>query len=76
MAQSQSNTKGNPAATRMTNANLKAKRDRSWTRGQRRKEERRKEQARREAKNRELRAQGLPTPWEEAKAKARERRRG
>jgi len=66
--------KGNPAAKRMSNDKLKAKRARSWARGQQRKKERREAQLLREQRNRELRAAGELTPWEQAKARAKERK--
>lgn len=59
---------------RAMNANRKARRAESWRRTQRKKAARRAAQAEREAKNRRLRDAGLPTPWEQAKARARERR--
>lgn len=69
MAGRQTGGKGNPAHKRMMNANLKARRERSWRRGQERKAQRQADQAAREAVSRELRKKGLPTPWEAAKAK-------
>lgn len=67
--------KGNPASHRMSNANLKARRQRSWAAGQKRKEARRAAQKARERANAELRAQGLPTPWERAQRARLVRRR-
>lgn len=61
--------KGNPAAHRMNNKALQARRASSWARGRKRKEARQKSQAEAEKRNAELREQGLPTPWEESKAK-------
>jgi hypothetical protein len=52
------------------------KREVQHERARRRKEAWKAEIARREEKNRQLRAAGLPTPWEVAKAKARARRLG
>ena len=63
--------KGNPASHRMGNDRVKVRRALSWKRGEERKEARRKAQAEREAVNRQLRREGLPTPWEQAKAKAK-----
>lgn len=74
MATKASGVKGNPASKRMSNANLKARRARSWLAGQRRKAARVKAQKQREAANKELREAGLRTPWEEAKARRFERR--
>ena len=54
MAVAASKTKGNPASHRMSNDNLKARRKRSWARGQKRKEARREAQAKREAANKIL----------------------
>lgn len=58
-------TKGNPAHHRMSNANLKARRSRSWARGEKRKAARRLAQEVAHARNVE---RGY-TGWEEAKAK-------
>lgn len=66
--------KGNPASKRMINAELKARRARSWAAGKKRRDAHRKAQEERHQHNLELKAQGLPTPWEQAKAKAREKR--
>lgn len=71
-----SSTKGNPASRRMSNEANRNRRARSWKNGQERKELRRIEKAEAEKRNKALRAAGLPTPWEAAKAKARERRVG
>lgn len=60
MANRQDGLKGNPASKRMQNPNLKARRKRSWERGQRRKAVRIGKQRQREAWNRELRAEGVP----------------
>lgn len=60
--------KGNPASKRMTNAQRKTRRERSWRNGEERKALRRKEQDERAARNRQLRAAGEPTPWERANA--------
>ena len=68
-------SKGNPATHRMSNAALKERRAASWARGRRRKEARIKAQKDREKANRERRAQGIPTPWEVAKATRKTRRR-
>lgn len=54
---------------RATNAKKKETRKRSWLRGQERKEQRRQAQRERETRNQKLREQGLPTPWEAAKAR-------
>lgn len=59
---------------RASNPKRKERRKASWQRGQRRKEGRRQAQAKREARNKELRAQGLPTPWEVAKARRLDRK--
>lgn len=64
----QQKQKGNPASKRMTNANLKARRTASWNRRQKQKEVNRKAQEGREAVNRVNRAEGIPTPWEVARA--------
>jgi len=61
-------------AGRTMRGDFKFKREVQHERARRRKAARRAEQARREEKNRRLRAAGLPTPWEVAKAKARARR--
>lgn len=71
MAGATTGTKGNPASKRMQNKNLQARREASWKRGQKRKEERKAEAARRAQKNKDLRAQGLLTPWQQAKAARR-----
>lgn len=73
MAQA-SSSKGNPASKRMSNKNLKARREASWLRGQKRKAARIKAQKAREERNKELRAAGLPTPWEMAQARIAWRR--
>lgn len=73
MATSKS-AKGNPATHRMGNANLKARRARSWARGEARKQANRKANEQRAADNRKLRAEGLPTPHEVKKAKRRAKR--
>lgn len=57
---------------RCTSIGLQARRQRSWERTQKRKEARRKVQEEQHRANGLLRAKGLPTPWEEAKIKARE----
>lgn len=69
-------SKGNPASKRMSNANLKTRRQNSWNRGQRRKAERIAAQEQRAATNAGRRADGLPTPWEIAKAARAARRMG
>lgn len=56
---------------RCVNDKLKERRAASWKRGQERKAARRQAQKLAEARNRQLRAQGLPTPWEAAKERAR-----
>jgi hypothetical protein len=66
--------KGNPASHRMGNDKLKARRARSWARGQVRKAENRKANEQRAADNRKLREQGLPTPHEVQRAKRRAKR--
>jgi hypothetical protein len=60
--------KGNPASKRMTNAQRKTRRERSWRNGEERKAERRKRQDEAAARNRQLRAAGELTPWEQANA--------
>lgn len=69
-----SSNKGNPASKRMTNANRKARRARSWAAGQKRKEARIKDQRTREALNRASRAAGDLTPWDAVKAERARRR--
>lgn len=59
---------------RAMNEKKKATRVSCWVNGQKRKKDRVKAQGLREQKNRELRAQGLPTPWEEACAERLARR--
>jgi hypothetical protein len=66
--------KGNPASKRMMNPKLKARRARSWERGQERKAQRVEGQLARQRKNEELRSAGMLTPWEIAKVKAEERK--
>ena len=56
---------------RRGNLKLKAKRARSWARGQERKADRIEKQDARAEANRVRRANGEPTPWEAAKLKAR-----
>jgi hypothetical protein len=73
MAKSQS-SKGNPAHTRMSNENLKARRGRSWLRNRQRGHARNAEQVAAARRNRELRRQGKPVPWEIAKLERRIRR--
>lgn len=70
MAVQQNKIKGNPAYHRMTNANLKARRARSWARGEKKKAERRLAQEAAHARNVE---RGY-TGWDEAKAKRFARR--
>lgn len=53
---------------------LKDRRKRSWERGQQRKEKRRQANQAAYQRNQRLRSQGLPTPWEEACARAQQRR--
>lgn len=72
----QKSSKGNPASHRMANANLKARRERSWRRGQERKTARREAQAARAADNRAARARGEATPWQIAKARRAAFRQG
>ena len=74
MAGNTTGAKGNPASKRMGNANLKARRARSWAAGQRRKSERVKQALERAAANVARRESGEPTPWEQAKAARRARR--
>lgn len=74
MAEGNRSNKGNPASKRMTNANLKARRARSWARGLKRKAERVKAQEERAAANRQRREAGEDTPWQAA-CKERARRR-
>lgn len=62
-----SSAKGNPASHRMSNMNLKARRQRCWNNGQARKERNRKLNQMRAAENRILRENGLRTPHEEKK---------
>lgn len=54
MANTPSGLKGNPASTRMSNPNRKARRARCWARGEKRKAARRAAQAEREAANKIL----------------------
>lgn len=56
MANAQTSQKGNPASKRMTNANLKDRRERSWIRGEKRKAERVKAQKVRENENKRIRS--------------------
>lgn len=56
--------------------NRKKLRSACWSRGQARKQDRIRAQHAREQANRVLRAQGLPTPWEQACAKRRLARAG
>jgi hypothetical protein len=70
----QQKTKGNPAHTRMANANLKARRAASWARGQKRKAEGAADRKAREQANRLLRLSGQLTPWQQAKAARKARR--
>lgn len=65
--------KGLPRRTR--NEKLKARRARGWASAAEHKTANRDGQAKREKDNRALRAAGLPTPWEVARA-VRARRRG
>ncbi len=76
MGTGRSSQKGNPASKRMGNANLKARRAVSWRRGKLKKAARIEEQKMREAANRKRRAEGLLTPWEEAKALAKAKKEG
>ena len=66
--------KGNPASHRMSNANLKARRARSWARAQVKKARNRAANDERAAINKQCRAQGIPTPAEVRRAERRERR--
>ena len=66
--------KGNPAAHRMGNATRKARRASSYLRGENRKVERQEAARTAQRRNAALRAQGLPTPWEVAKAERALRR--
>ena len=59
-----SSSKGNPAQHRMGNANLKARRARSWSLAERRKAARRAAQDAREKVNARLREAGLPVPFD------------
>lgn len=73
----QAKSKGNPAGKRMMNESKKNKRLRNVSkreRGERVRDHRRRRQEAREQRNKELRAQGLPTPWEQAERLRKERR--
>lgn len=61
-----SSTKGNPAGKRITSTTHKARRERSWFKGESRRRRNAEAQAKREIRNKQLRAEGLPTPWENA----------
>lgn len=74
MAGNSSSGKGNPAHTRMSNDRLKARRERSWKRGEAGKLARRQAQQQRENANRALRGSGTLTAWQMAEA-ARAKRR-
>lgn len=74
-AKPQQKIKGNPAHKRMGNAHLKIRRERSWARGEKKKEKNRAENNARRVANDALRAQGLPTPWALSKAKRAEKRK-
>jgi hypothetical protein len=52
----------------------KARRARSWNRGQARKQLRVQKQAEAEARNKKLRSRGELTPWEKSKAAAKARK--
>jgi len=52
------------------------RRERSWARGQRRKDERRQANEAAARRNRGLRAAGEPTPWEASRAARRAQRHG
>lgn len=75
MATKQQKIKGNPASKRMSNAHLAIRRERSWARGEKKKERNRAENNAQRVANDALRAQGLPTPWEVACAKRAEKRK-
>jgi hypothetical protein len=60
--------KGNPAHTRMSNKELKARRGQSWQRGKVSKDQHNRENRARAAVNATLRAEGRPTPWEVVRA--------
>lgn len=66
MATKQQKIKGNPASKRMSNAHLAIRRERSWARGQKKKERNRADNKARQVANDNLRAQGQLTPWEKA----------
>jgi hypothetical protein len=70
MANTQS-SKGNPASKRMGNDKLKARRARSWERGETRKRARQAAQDKAHTRNVQLKSDGIPTPWERSKALAR-----
>lgn len=71
---SNKSAKGNPASHRMSNANLKARRQRSWKNGEERKVERRAEQQANAKRNDLTRRMGELTPWEKAGAIRKHRR--
>lgn len=60
--------KGNPASHRMGNKELKARRERCWRNGEKRKDARRAANEAQCAANREMRAAGVLTAWQAAKA--------
>jgi len=66
--------KGNPASHRMSNASLKARRERSWYSGQRRRQRNREQQRVREIANKARLTAGEPLPWEVACAERHARR--
>ena len=70
----QPKTKGNPASHRMSNVNLQARRERCWSRGQKRKDARQKLQEAAAKRNVQLRSLGQPTAWEVACTERRARR--
>jgi uncharacterized phage-associated protein len=72
--QQQSKTKGNPAHKRMSNANLKARRARSWAKREAEKKSNKLSQLASEALNRVLREKGHLTAWEISKAARANRR--
>jgi hypothetical protein len=66
--------KGNPASHRMSNKERKIRRQSSWARGEKRKDERRKTQQEAEKRNVLLVDSEKLTPWQEAKAARAARR--
>lgn len=59
---------------RMSNPNYKPRRERSWHRGETRKQQHSREQAARENQNKKLHAEGKLSPWESVKLARQQRR--